>query len=50
MGQAKYNPRAIAAKKGELPPKEPKISKREIERKLYAAFLSGMFWRMRGRK
>ena len=29
MGQHKHNPTAIAAKNGELPPKKPKMSKRE---------------------
>lgn len=32
MGAHKYNPTAIAAKNGELPPKPPKMSKRERER------------------
>ena len=36
MGQHKYNSTAIAAKNGELPPKPPKMSKREAERLLYA--------------
>ena len=36
MGQHKYNPTAIAAAKGELPPKPKKMSKRESERLLYA--------------
>ena len=31
MGQHKHNPTAIAAKNGELPPKKPKMSKRERE-------------------
>lgn len=31
MGQHKYNPTAIAAKNGELPPKPKKPSKRERE-------------------
>ena len=31
MGAHKYNPTAIAAKKGELPPKKPKPSKRQAE-------------------
>lgn len=31
MGQHKYNPTAIAARNGELPPKKPKMSKRERE-------------------
>ena len=34
MGAHKYNPTAIAAKNGELPPKPPKKSKREIEREI----------------
>lgn len=36
MGQHKHNPTAIAAKKGELPSKPQKMSKREVERLLYA--------------
>lgn len=36
MGQHKFNPTAIAAKNGELPPKPPKKSKREIDRDIYA--------------
>jgi len=36
MGQHKHNPTAIAAKKGELPPKPKKLSKREIDRQIYA--------------
>lgn len=32
MGQHKHNPTAIAAAKGELPPKPKKIGKRESER------------------
>ena len=35
MGQHKTNPTAIAAKEGKLPPKEKKLSKREIDRMLY---------------
>ena len=32
MGEHKYNPMAIAAKNGELPPKEqPKLSKRQAD-------------------
>lgn len=34
MGQHKYNPTAIAAKNGELPPKPKGISKRERDRLL----------------
>ena len=36
MGQHKRNPVAIAAKRGELPPKEPKMSKAERDRYIYA--------------
>lgn len=36
MGQHKYNPVAIAAKNGELPPKPKKLSKRERDRIIYA--------------
>lgn len=36
MGQHKHNPVAIAAAKGELPPKPKKIGKRESERIMYA--------------
>lgn len=36
MGQHKYNPTAIAAAKGELPPKPKKMGKRERERLMYA--------------
>lgn len=35
MGEHKYNPIAIAAKKGELPPKERGISKKEAERRAH---------------
>lgn len=35
MGEHKYNPNCIKAKNGELPPKPPKKSKREVERELY---------------
>ena len=34
MGQHKYNPTAIAAAKGELPPKPKKLSKRHRDRLL----------------
>lgn len=30
MGQHKYNPTAIKAKNGEIPPKPPRMSKREM--------------------
>lgn len=36
MGQHKRNPVAIAAKNGELPPKEPKMSKADRDRWIYA--------------
>ena len=36
MGQHKYNPTAIKAKNGELPPKAPKMSKREKDAMLMA--------------
>lgn len=36
MGAHKYNPTAIAAKNGELPPKPKPMSKREREALLYA--------------
>lgn len=36
MGQHKTNPVALAAARGELPPRPPKISKREMDRRLYA--------------
>lgn len=32
MGEHKYNPTAIAAREGKLPPKKKKMSKRERER------------------
>ena len=36
MGQHKHNPMAIAAKNGELPPKEqPKLSKRQMDALIY---------------
>ena len=36
MGQHKHNPTAIAAKNGELPPKEqPRLSKRQMEALIY---------------
>ena len=36
MGQHKYNPNCQLAKEGKLPPKPPKMSKRERDRLLYA--------------
>ena len=36
MGQHKHNPTAIAARNGELPPKEqPKLSKRQADALIY---------------
>ena len=36
MGQHKHNPTAIAAKNGELPPKEqPRLSKRQMDALIY---------------
>ena len=36
MGQHKHNPMAIAAKNGELPPKEqPRLSKRQMDALIY---------------
>ena len=37
MGQHKYNPTAIAAKEGKLPPKEKKLSKHERDILLHNA-------------
>lgn len=37
MGEHKHNPTAIAAKKGELPPKPKKLSKKECERLVFKA-------------
>ena len=42
MGQHKYNPIAIAAKNGELPPKPKKPSKREREMYLHNAVENAM--------
>lgn len=36
MGQHRYNPTAQAAKRGELLPKPPRMSKRELERRAMA--------------
>ena len=36
MGQHKTNPVALAAARGELPPRPPKRSKREIDRMILA--------------
>ena len=42
MGQHKYNPVAIAAKNGEIPPKPKKPSKREREAMLQNAVENAM--------
>ena len=42
MGQHKYNPTAIAAKNGEIPPKPKPPSKREREAIAYMAFQKAM--------
>ena len=42
MGQHKYNPTAIAAKNGEIPPKPKPPSKREREAIAYASFQAAM--------
>ncbi len=42
MGQHKYNPTAIAAKNGEIPPKPKPPSKREREAIAYAALQDAM--------
>lgn len=42
MGQHKYNPTAIAAKEGRIPPKPPKPSKAERDRAIYEALARAM--------
>lgn len=42
MGQHKYNPTAIAAKEGKLPPKPRKKSKRQRDAELYNAVENAM--------
>lgn len=42
MGQHKYNPTAIAAKNGELPPKPKRLSKHEREVYLHNAVENAM--------
>lgn len=47
MGQHKHNPTAIAAKNGELPPKEqPRLSKRQMDALIYKTY-TGCYWRDR---
>lgn len=43
MGQHKRNPVAIAAKKGELPPKKPKMSKADRDRWIYARCMEAVY-------
>lgn len=43
MGQHKYNPTAIAAANGELPPKPKKLGKRESERLLRLMICAEMY-------
>jgi hypothetical protein len=54
MGQHKHNPTAIAAKNSELPPKPPKMTKREKERIIYSEIEAKMceyfLKRLTGRK
>lgn len=42
MGQHKYNPTAIAAARGELPPKPQKKSKRQRDAEMRMAVLAAM--------
>ena len=42
MGQHKYNPTAIAAARGELPPKPPKKSKRQRDAEIRMAVLAAL--------
>lgn len=42
MGQHKHNPTAIAAAKGELPPKPKPLSKRQYESMLHMMMLAEM--------
>lgn len=42
MGQHKYNPTAIAAKEGKLPPKSPRLTKAEKEKIVYDALFKAM--------
>lgn len=43
MGQHKYNPTAIAAANGELPPKPKKLGKRKSERLLKQMICAEMY-------
>lgn len=42
MGQHKHNPTAIAAARGELPPKPPKKSKRQRDAEMRMAVLAAL--------
>ena len=42
MGQHKYNPTAIKAKNGEIPPKPPRMSKREQLRMIEVEIIKRM--------
>lgn len=42
MGHHKHNPTAIAAARGELPPKLPKKSKRQRDAEMHIAVLAAM--------
>lgn len=46
MGQHKYNPTAIAAANGELPPKPKKLGKRKSERLLMQMICAEMYNRI----
>lgn len=39
MGQHKYNPTALAAKEGKLPPKPKKMSQSELRGEIMSAFV-----------
>lgn len=43
MGEHKYNPTAIAAREGKLPPKKKPISKRERDRLIYVELRKRMW-------
>ena len=48
MGQHKHNPTAIAAARGEIPPKPPKKSKRQRDAEMLTAVLAMMEKRVPG--
>ena len=43
MGQHKYNPNCQLAMEGKLPPKPPKMSKRQLKRELYAMCAQALY-------